>query len=66
MGRPSFGNPVGKISLFKVRMVDGDYDDGGAYWGGSPSLPLYCARNKDYQNFIRASSRTEAKKLLGI
>jgi hypothetical protein len=66
MGRSSYGEPHGKVSLFRVKLVDGDYDDGGAYWGGPPSEPLYCARNDEYRAFIRATSRAEAARLLGI
>lgn len=57
----------GKIRLFRVRLVDGDYDDGGAYWGGPPSPPLYCARDEDgNEQFVRARSRTAAAKELEI
>lgn len=67
MGRPSFGTPPEKgIKLFRVVMVDGDYDDGGAYWGGPPADPLYCARCPGYQAFTRAKSRTEAASKLGL
>ena len=57
-------NPEATLYLFKVNMVDGDYDDGGAYWGGGE--PLYCARDDDgkVQLFYRASCRTEAAHLL--
>jgi hypothetical protein len=52
-----------KVHLFRVKMVDGDYDDGGAYWGGYPSEPLYCARDDagDFLQFHRAPSRDAAK-----
>jgi hypothetical protein len=67
MGRPSFGTPFGKtVSLFRVKLIDGDYDDGGAYWGGFPSEPLYCARGDDYQDFVRAKTRKEAARKLGL
>jgi hypothetical protein len=72
MGRPSTGDaPKGKVSLFRVKMVDGDYDDGGAYWGGYPSAPLYCARGEavngdEYQRFARAHSRTKAAEALNL
>lgn len=64
MGRPSQMKPEnfqGKTRCFRVRLVDGDYDDGGAYWGGG-GLPVYCARN-DSGLFMttRANSRAEAK-----
>ncbi len=66
-----------KLALFQVRMVDGDYDDGGAYWGGGMGLdPLYCARceaqwDAELQDdapcvrmFIRAPNREAAKKMV--
>ena len=68
MGRDEYGiqeNCLDKsISLFRVHL-DGDYDDGGAYWGGG-GLPLYCARGEDFQHFTRARSRWQAAKLLGL
>ena len=57
----AFEDPV---YLQKVPMVDGDYDEGGAYWG-SGSTPLYCAWDrKGHQVFIRAKDSFEAKKKL--
>jgi hypothetical protein len=54
------------ISLFRVNL-NGDYDDGGAYWGGYPAKPLYCARDKDsYRAFTRANTRAEAARKLMI
>ena len=49
--------------LQRVRFVDGDYDLGGAYWGGPPSLPLFCAWAEDDQArvFVRAKDRNAAK-----
>jgi hypothetical protein len=64
MGRASFcDNEEAKVQLFRVRMVDYDYDDGGAYWGGG-GTPLYCARDKagEVQLFYRADNREEARK----
>lgn len=68
MGRNSYGSPEGEIHVFQVRMVDGDYDDGGAYWGGVPSKPLWCARNSEdsYRDFARAKDYTEALEELGL
>lgn len=65
MGRDDFvHNPDAEVTLFKVRFVDGDYDDGGAYWGGYE--PLYCARDDEgeVQTFIRADSRKAAEAAL--
>jgi hypothetical protein len=65
MGRPTIaGNKEAVVRLFRVRMVDGDYDVGGAYWGGVPSEPLYAAIGDDFQTFVRAKSREIAKKKL--
>lgn len=72
MGRAEYGNiddcSNKSIALFRVNLIDGDYDDGGAYWGGYPSLPLYCARTDDntYRVFIRAKNRREAIKVSAI
>lgn len=61
MGRPTYGDPGDRpMQLFRVKLVDGDYDDGGAYWGGPPSDPLWCLRGDDVQYFVRAKSRWQA------
>lgn len=72
LGRSSYGKAEDcqdrSIALFRVRFVDGDYDDGGAYWGGGiESGPLYCARFGDtYRAFIRARNRIEAASRLRV
>jgi hypothetical protein len=71
MGRAEYGDagncPAGSVELFRVNFVDGDYDDGGAYWGGGKdSPPLFCARGEDYQAFTRADSLSDAQGSLGI
>ncbi len=60
------GTKPTRVSLFCVRMVDGCYDDGGAYWGGPPSKPLYCARDREgeVQLFFRADNRRSAVTIL--
>lgn len=52
-----------KLHLERVRMVDGDYDPGGAYWGGGLGTePLYVAWDENgTQLFVRAGNREEAK-----
>lgn len=69
MGRrnQSQGEPE-RLHLQRVRFVDGDYDTGGAYWGGYPSPPLWCAYSPDdtkniepVRIFVRACNREEAK-----
>jgi hypothetical protein len=53
------------IRLFRVRLDNGGYDDGGAYWGIGE--PLWCAIDSDgNRQFIRASRREKAALLLGI
>lgn len=61
MGRREYGTPTGPARLFKVRFVDHDYDDGGAYWGGG--TPLYYLRTEESQHFFRAKTWPEAVKL---
>lgn len=70
MGRHEYGIAEncepGSISVFKVNLDSGGYDDGGAYWG-IPSN-LYCAQDDDdrYIHFVRANSPSEAISKLGI
>jgi hypothetical protein len=68
MGRPNQtqGNPE-RLHLQQIQFVDGDYDSGGAYWGGGGN-PLWCAFSpSDTKNdipirvFVRAKNRQEAK-----
>jgi len=54
------------LYLQRVRFVDGDYDAGGAYWGGGQ--PLYCAFSPETTEndelvmvFVRADNREAAK-----
>jgi hypothetical protein len=56
----------GKCFLQRVNFVDGDYDNGGAYWGGGRgTLPLWVAQDSEGgQFFVRAKSRNEAKNLI--
>ncbi len=56
-----------RVSLVKVRINQGGYDDGGAYWGGG--MPLYYASFTDNDGdlnecFFRAKSRKEAREFL--
>ena len=52
-------DPAAKVRIFRVRFVSGDYDVGGAYWGGG-GTPLYAAIGDDFQSFIRAKNRKDA------
>ena len=54
------------VLLFKVRMVDGDYDVGGAYWGG-PGVAgnhLFAAIGDDFRVFLRAKNMRDASEQL--
>jgi hypothetical protein len=60
MGRLNVeNNPQATVTLFRMRMVDGDYDAGGAYWGSG--TPLYAAIGEGFEYFIRSNSLSEAK-----
>ena len=80
MGRrnniPDANEPV-KLSLVKLKWYDGDYDEGGAYWGYTKGTNIYWAHGnslcpseydasplkfKDIDIFVRAVSRDDAKK----
>lgn len=63
MGRRAIlDNPEATVTVFKVNMVDGDYDDGGAYWGaGNENESLYCARGDGFMDFTRAKNAIEAR-----
>lgn len=54
-------NFSGRLKLQKVPLR-GDYDQGGAYWGGGPgTLPLWCAWSEDGSAmYVRAESRALA------
>ena len=52
-----------KLHLERVPQIDGDYDQGGAYWGGPATL--YCAWSEGADGiqacYVRASNRANAK-----
>lgn len=56
-----------KLYLSKLKWVDGDYDQGGAYWGRGTGSDIYRAEgdaegvDESYEVFVRARSREEAK-----
>ena len=66
MGRRSIkDNLKAKVRLFRVILVDGDYDIGGAYWGGGTGTrSLYGAIGEGFETFLRANNRQEAKEKL--
>jgi len=50
-----------RLSLQRVRLNQGGYDSGGAYWG--IGQPLYVATDfEDVQLFVRGHSRDDAKR----
>ncbi len=61
--RATLTNLGAKVRLFRVRFVDGDYDSGGAYWGGGGG-PLYACIGDDFEAYRRAGSREHAKEKL--
>lgn len=71
MGRPNNiteqSYPV-KFRMEKLRWVDGDYDQDGAYWGNSGGTDIYHAwgdaENEEQEIFVRATNRQEAKNLV--
>ena len=50
------------MNLQRVKFIDGDYDLGGAYWGGGGE-PLFCAwaEGIEARVFVRAKDRDAAK-----
>jgi len=69
MGRPNRlpadVNEAVTLRMEALRMVDGCYDTGGAYWGCGSGTRIYCAHGDAADVavlvFVRASSRDEAK-----
>ena len=63
MGRATIAeNLTASVTLFRVRMVDGDYDVGGAYWGsGNGHSHIYAVVGEGFQHFVRASDIADAK-----
>ena len=61
MGRSSLSDDKeATVLLFRVQFVDGDYDFGGAYWGGTKE-PLYAALGVGFERYVRANHRAEAR-----
>jgi hypothetical protein len=72
LGRPNIipaDRLIGKLYLGKLKWVDWDYDEGGAYWGCTGrGLNMYRATGETATNpiepveiFVRALNRKEAK-----
>lgn len=62
-----------KLQMEKLKWVDGDYDQFGAYWGNGSEDNVYCAWGEFSRSgysfqpvrvFVRAKSRIEAKELV--
>jgi len=57
-------HPV-KFNMEKLKLYDGDYDQGGAYWGHTPGTAIFWARGDGIEEvqelFVRATSRADAK-----
>jgi hypothetical protein len=54
-----------KLRLTRLKWVDGDYDQGGAYWGGGRGDWIFCAWGEDDEKqiriFVRATNCTKAE-----
>lgn len=65
MGRrnilPEFPAKPHKLRLVRLRWVDSDYDQGGAYWGNTGRDSVYWAEGEECRVFVRAVNRAEAK-----
>ena len=62
-----------KLQMEKLKWIDWDYDQGGAYWGNIYGTFIYCAWGYAYHAikeaepifiFVRAKSRKHAKRLV--
>lgn len=62
MGRPHWidTGPHPRLRLFRVVLLDGAYDTGGAYWGGPGNLWCVYAPDDSVRLFYRSGSRKEA------
>ena len=67
MGRcnelPADVNAPIKLQMVKLKWVDGDFDEFGAYWGNSGDN-IYCAFTDNVKIFVRAKSRLGAKSMV--
>lgn len=55
-----FDNENEPLYVQQVTMIDGDYGSDGTYWGGYPSVPLYCAFSAMNRIYVRAVNRKQA------
>lgn len=63
MGRMTIAdNLKATVTLFRMQMVDGDYDVGGAYWGSGDDIPpMYAAIGEGFEHYVRAEGLDDAK-----
>jgi hypothetical protein len=60
MGRRNVLIPARSFHLLHMKLEDGAYDAGGAYWGAG--RPMYVGWNKDgLRVYTRANNRADAK-----
>lgn len=68
MGMPNkmpadMSKPI-KLNLQRLKWVDGDYIENGAYFGGGMGDYIYCAFSENVQYFVRAKTHNDAKALV--
>jgi len=50
-----------KLQMVRLKWIDGDFDAGGAYFGGGRGDFIYCAYAAGVQIFVRSANRNDAK-----
>lgn len=53
-----------KVSLQRVRINQGGYDDTGSYWGVGQPLYRYSDEDGEIDNYVRAYNREDAKAVI--
>ena len=64
MGRPDNiidASASNRFHLYRLKLHDGDYDNGGAYWGGGGDPLWHTFDHQGNELFCRARNRSEAK-----
>ena len=72
-----YGSPMGRcnslppadqkvrLRLTRARLIDGVYDQGGAYWGATPRISIYCGWNQSgVRIYVRAADSASASALI--
>lgn len=64
MGRPDSlpEEPITEAHLHRMRLIDGDYDEGGAYWGCG--MPMFCCFGDGFEFYFRARDQEAAEDYL--